>query len=401
MLAERAAICAAGLSPWRPVGVRRQIAFSLFTKSRAAAFGCRSFLGDSEYVPCAPTLTNRISPAEHEPLFVAPSISDELELQAAATPAGAGPHLHCCYTFVGSDAAQHACVCWSDSSGRTLDVGCLLCVGLPLEECVQLVWEHGARVQARQIAETGTVRVAVLKWGALSPAEVAAWEGVVGDLGDRDGRPTAMAGSGGWQRQLPLPLTRLAAATPRAFLPADAHAAVSLFGVRGLPARRLAGTATEPAKAAAGLSADDAHAAADAYASRAGAAALLLPSRSSSAEGTAYLLQSARALKLDLRLHLTRAGGEQHDGAPSDDGTSAELDRCALLRLVGAELYGLAWLTATPPSGPSSSFEQRWSELPLHCAVVERLAELTEWMLNEGLGGDDDDNEDEDERAAA
>jgi len=51
-------------------------------------------------------------------------------------------------------------------------------------------------------------------------------------------------------------------------------------------------------------------------------------------------------------------------------------------------LHRLSWLTATPPSTLSSSFEQRWSKLPVHCAIVERLAEFVEWMIDEGVSGD-------------
>ena len=106
---------------------------------------------------------------------------------------------------------------------------------------------------------------------------------------------------------------------------------------------------------------------------------------------TAILEQSGSALQLELQLHL--ASGEC---APDE----AAEDARRLLSIVGAELYGLAWLTATPPSGPCFSFEHRWSQMPLHCAVVDRLALLVRWLIHEGFGGDHGIDEDGAEHAS-
>ena len=62
-----------------------------------------------------------------------------------------------------------------------------------------------------------------------------------------------------------------------------------------------------------------------------------------------------------------------------------------LFDALGAELSQLAWLNAVPVAGISSEFARRWSTLPMHCAVADRLAELVEWMVLEGAGMDEED----------
>lgn len=351
-----------------------------------------------EYIVSLPSQMNRISAAEHEPLFIVPAESGLSSLPKAAEasqkslPPLAG-HLHCSYTIAGLEGAPHACVCWTDSSGRTLDVACLPCVGMSLEECVQLIWEHGSRQRARQIAENGTLRVAVVKGGSLSQEEAQAWEATVSDGEQRDGReaPTKAGSGSTWQRRLPLPVTHLNVA-PHRDLNLGADGAVSVLCVRG--------TCAPPPleECAAGLYEASARLSSGIPSSSGSTAQLLLPEEVSSTSCTAFLLQSDLVLELELCLLLTHASSVQKPsrvaGCDSVSHTCS-VDERSLFRLVCTDLHRLTWLNAIPPSGPSSSFEQRWSELPVHCAIVDRLAEFVEWMFVEGLSAEGSSEEDD------
>jgi len=364
----------------------KQIAFSIYTKSRAAPLSSHSVMG--EYSRISYSSSSRVSSADHEPLFVVPPVTSHVTPSADAAPTCAGAaRLHCSYVIAGVETTQHACVCWTDDSGYALEVACLPCGGMPLEECVQLVWEHGSRLRELQMSESGTLRVAVLKFGIVTQAEIEAWEAIFSDGEQHDGLGTTGALSSGsvWQRRVPLPVTQLTSA-PRRGPELDDQASISVLSLRSF---RAAPSWVE-------LSARPSAEAKLPRATRLTSGMLpqlVLRTTASSPSHTACLLQTDLALELHVCLHLTHSARLGHGGEtvrPNTNGSSSEQasDGGNFLGCLCTELHRLSWLTATPPSTLSSSFEQRWSKLPVHCAIVERLAEFVEWMIDEGVSGD-------------
>ena len=356
----------------------RQLVFALFTKSRASTVCCRLTMGSNSCLSNSSISGSRVWSPEHEPLFV---LHPSGQLPSAVPMPLADENLlvsrpgyiHCCYTFAGQDTSQHVCVCWIDSSGYILDLACLPCSASSLEVCLQLIWEQGCRWRTRQLAESGMLQVAVVKWGDLSVAEVSVWERVILDEEMRNGCDADAEDQAAlvWQRVLPFPATTLP----------SPHGLHRCRGSRAAIAV-LCLTQTQHPSPMLGGGAEDA-AESPLAVQESAEPILLVPNHASaSSSPKAILMQTGLHLQLEAKLSLV------HDCLSlwkAETDVSGSI--CRLLADVGREFHVLSWLTAVSPSGPTvgNNFAQRWSKLPLHCANVDRLARLVDWMFDEGL----------------
>lgn len=276
---------------------------------------------------CSRTQLRRHQPPQ-EPLFVLPPFAS---LRTLRTPRGLN-HLHCSYTVAGFGSGEHICFCWIDCRGTTFDAVCLPCAGKSCKQLVQLVWDHGAQLRGEQVS---VMHVAVLKWGDLSEAEAVAWRAVVGSLY----WPTSGMSVGAVAKSFSL----LSACTTT-----WAHFC-------GVP---LSKSTIFPADACA--------------MSRTAVQLSISRHPSDWSRRKAFLLLSSLILQLDVRLHLGHCGGVDGHRDPECRGDGDESTPPDMLVAIVAELYTLSWLTATPCTGSEV--------LPLHCAIVDRLANLVTWV---------------------
>jgi hypothetical protein len=345
--------------------------------------GSCSFFSDSTST-CA-----RVFTSEYEPIFTmhpfgSPSIASLSTLPAEKKVEKRG-FLHCCYTFVElGSTAQHACVCWIDSNGYTLDIACLPCAGVGLETRLQVVWDQGCRWRKRQVSEQRQLHVVIVKWGAgLSVAEVLAWEKMILDeeMGDvcvgapetEQGLPEEVRA---WQRIFPVAQKTTALSQGGHWCNSAQGGVVSVLSLITRPPSTCArGGANLESEVTPHV--DD-------------SGAMLLVQRGDSTLAPCNLLLVQAGLRLQFVTGLMLAYG------PRDLLQEVGSDIGPYLVDIGRDFHELAWLTAVPPSGPviGKAFAQRWSHLPLHCASVDRLTHLVEWVLYEGAGSEEDNDQD-------